>query len=288
VPDLNGRHIVITGGSMGIGLAVAGTLADAGARLTLVARGRSELQRACDALPGEGHRWRAFDVAREEGWEELLAETDEIYGLVHAAAVIDPVGAIGTYSPEAFRRTVEINLIGSHLAVHFCLPLLAAAGGSVVLFGGGGATSPLPRYDAYAASKAGVARLVENLAPVLAEDGISINGVAPGFVITRMHDVTLAAGAQNAGAAYFQTTLSRIDEGGFPSSEAAQLVAVLLGGVPFTGKLISAQWDPWRDAEFHQRLAASSDLGTIRRIDGVQFGPLGPESDGSIPEASRA
>jgi NAD(P)-dependent dehydrogenase (short-subunit alcohol dehydrogenase family) len=288
VPDLKGRHVVVTGGSMGIGLAVADTLAAAGARLTLVARGQSQLRRVCEALPGEGHRWRAFDIGREEGWEALVAETDEIYGLVHAAAVIDPVGAIGTYSPEEFRRTIEINLIGSHLAVHFCLPLLVAGGGSVVLFGGGGATSALPRYDAYAASKAGVARLVENLAPVLAEGGVSINCVAPGFVITRMHDVTLAAGAENAGLAYFERTLSQIDEGGFPSSEAAQLVLLLLAGVPFTGKLISAQWDPWRDAEFHQRLAANSDLGTIRRIDGVQFGPLGAESDRSAPEASRA
>jgi NAD(P)-dependent dehydrogenase (short-subunit alcohol dehydrogenase family) len=288
VPDLKGRHVVVTGGSMGIGLAVADTLAAAGARLTLVARGQSQLRRVCEALPGEGHRWRAFDVGREEGWEALVAETDEIYGLVHAAAVIDPVGAIGTYSPEEFRHTIEINLIGSHLAVHFCLPLLVAGGGSVVLFGGGGATSALPRYDAYAASKAGVARLVENLAPVLAEGGVSINCVAPGFVITRMHDVTLAAGAENAGLAYFERTLSQIDEGGFPSSEAAALVLLLLAGVPFTGKLISAQWDPWRDAEFHQRLAANSDLGTIRRIDGVQFGPLGTESDRSAPEASRA
>jgi 3-oxoacyl-[acyl-carrier protein] reductase len=273
---------------MGLGLAVAGELAAAGARLTLVARGASDLQRVCDALPGDGHRWRAFDIAREDGWERLVAETEELHGLVHAAAVIDPVGAIGTYTPAEFRRTVEINLIGSHLAVHFCLPLLAAQRGSAVMFGGGGATSPLPRYDAYAASKAGVARLVENLAPVLAETGVSINCVAPGFVVTRMHDVTLAAGAENAGLAYFERTLSQIAEGGFPSSEAAQLVLLLLGGVPFTGKLISAQWDPWREVEFHRRLASSKDLGTIRRIDGVQFGPLETASDTPAPETSRA
>ena len=45
--------------------------------------------------------------------------------------------------------------------------------------------------------------------------------------------------------------------------------------VPFTGKLISAQWDPWRDPAFHQRLASEADLATVRRIDGVLFGAIG-------------
>jgi hypothetical protein len=62
-----------------------------------------------------------------------------------------------------------------------------------------------------------------------------------------------------------------VAEGGFPANEAAELVCVLLEGVPFSGKLISAQWDPWRDESFHARLAGDRSFGTLRRIDGVQF-----------------
>jgi 3-oxoacyl-[acyl-carrier protein] reductase len=256
---------------MGIGFATAQALAERGARLLLVARGAEALERVAAELPGSGHEHRAFDVSDEAAWEELGVVLDELHGLVCAAAVIDPVGKIGAYAPTAFRRTLEINLFGSFLAVHHCLPALRAGSGSVVLFGGGGATSPLPRYDAYAASKAAVVRLAENLAPALAEEGISINCVAPGFVITRMHDSTLAAGPEGAGEDYYARTQKGIAEGGFPASEAAELVCRLLQGVPFSGKLISAQWDPWRDESFLERFAAERDLGTLRRIDGVQF-----------------
>jgi NAD(P)-dependent dehydrogenase (short-subunit alcohol dehydrogenase family) len=274
VRDLVGRHVVVTGGSMGIGLAAARSLADRGARLTLVARGEEALRQACEQLPGSEHEWVAFDVSDDQAWRTFAARVDQLDGLVCAAAVIEPVGPIGTYEPHAFRRTIEINLIGSYLAVHNCLPSLRAARGSIVLFGGGGATSPLPRYDPYAASKAAVVRLAENLASVLEEDGIRINCVAPGFVITRMQDVTLAAGREGAGSAQFDRTVAGIREGGVPASEAAELVCLLVAGVPFTGKLISAEWDPWRTEAFQQKLAADSSLGTLRRIDGRQYGSL--------------
>jgi NAD(P)-dependent dehydrogenase (short-subunit alcohol dehydrogenase family) len=260
-------RILITGGSTGIGLAVAEWLAAKGHRLVLVARDENKLTTATDSLAGGGHAWHAFDVSDEEAWRGL--ELGELHGLVCAAAVIDPIGAVGEYEPAAFRRTLEINVFGTLLAVHSCLPALRATGGSIVLFGGGGATAPFPRYDAYAASKAAIARLAENLAITLAP--IVVNCVAPGFVATRMHESTLAAGREAAGAEYYERTRRELAVGGFPAREAAELVALLLAGVPFTGKLISAQWDPWRDPAFHRRLAAEPQLATIRRIDGVSF-----------------
>ena len=89
------------------------------------------------------------------------------------------------------------------LALQFALPRLRARGGRAVTFSGGGGTSPLPRYDAYAASKAAVIRLTENLA---AGGEIEVNAVAPGFVATRMHDETLRAGPEAAGQSYYQRT----------------------------------------------------------------------------------
>lgn len=262
--------VLVTGGSMGIGLAVAQALAAEGHRLVLVARGGDALEQAAASLPGVGHRWHAFDVSDEAAWGRV--ELDELHGLVCAAAVLAPVGAVGEYEPAEFRRTLEINVLGTLLAVHACLPALHAGAGSIVTFGGGGATAPLPRYDAYAASKAAVARLSENLAVALAP--LPVNCVAPGFVATRMHEATLSAGPDAVGRAYYERTQRELETGGFPAAEAAELVLLLLSGVPFTGKLISAQWDPWRDPTFHQRLADQPDLATVRRIDGVLFGSV--------------
>ena len=255
---------------MGIGLAAAHELARRGHQLVLVARGAEALESACGLLPGNGHTWHSLDVSDARAWTPVVQQ--ELHGLVCAAAVIDPVGAVGDYAPEAFRRTLEINVCGTLFAIHHCLDALRAGDGAIVTFSGGGGTAPLPRYDAYAASKAAVVRLTENLAETL--HPMRINCVAPGFVATRMHESTLAAGPRLAGSEYYERTLRQLDDGGVPASEAAELVCVLLGRVPFTGKLISAQWDPWRDPEFHLRLATDSSLGTLRRIDEVQYGRL--------------
>ena len=77
----------------------------------------------------------------------------------------------------------------------------------------GAERSPLPRYDAYAASKAAVVRLTENLA---ASEDVEINSVAPGFVATRMHQQTLQAGPHAAGQGYYDRTRTELAGGGFP------------------------------------------------------------------------
>jgi NAD(P)-dependent dehydrogenase (short-subunit alcohol dehydrogenase family) len=268
------RRVLVTGGSMGIGRAVAEELAGAGAELVLLARGAEELEATVAALPGEGHRAVAMDVTDAAAWEELVAGLDRLDAVVAAAGVLGPVGPVEEYDPGEFMRALEINLLGTILAVRSCLPLIRAADrGAIVTFSGGGATGPLPRYDAYAASKAAVVRLTENWARDLDGTGIRVNAVAPGFVATRIHEATLAAGPEAAGADYFARTERDLADGGVPATEAAELVRTLIDPelTAFSGKLVSAQWDPWREAGFRERLAAETDLATIRRIDDVFF-----------------
>jgi NAD(P)-dependent dehydrogenase (short-subunit alcohol dehydrogenase family) len=272
------RAVLITGGSRGIGRAVAIALAQRGWRVMLLARDRHGLERARSELPGEGHEAFALDVTDEIGWAQLAQSLHDVRGLVCAAAVLDPVGPIGSYAVADFRRTLEINVVGTLLAIHACLPGLRASRGAVVTFGGGGATAPLPRFDAYAASKAAVARLSENIAEELAGQGVRVNCVAPGFVATGIHQSTLAAGPELAGAGYFERTRAELERGGVPASEAAELVCQLIAGdpdAPFTGKLISAQWDEWREPSFRRRLVEERDLATLRRIDDELFTATG-------------
>jgi len=265
---------LVTGGSKGIGRAVAGALAEQGWSLTLVARDQQELEAACAELPGEGHRPLALDVADEGAWERAAGELGDVHGLVCAAARLDPIGPVGSYAPQEFLRTLQVNVLGTLLAIGACLPALRASAGAVVTFSGGGATAPLARFDAYAASKAAVARLSENMAGELEKEGVRINCVAPGFVVTDIHKSTLAAGPELVGADYYERTLKEMEKGGVPPGEAAELVCLLLGDDPdfaFAGKLISAQWDPWREAAFRRRLAEEPELATLRRIDDVFF-----------------
>jgi 3-oxoacyl-[acyl-carrier protein] reductase len=185
--------------------------------------------------------------------------------------VLDPIGPADTVDPQAFRRTFEVNLLGTFNALHHALPSLRERGGAAVTFSGGGATGPLARYDAYAASKAAVVRLTENVAA--AEPSVRINAVAPGFVATDIHAATLAAGPEAVGAAYFERTRRDLDAGGVGTEPAAALVAFLLSAAAagISGKLLSAQWDPWQEPAFRHRLAAEPDLATLRRIDDQFF-----------------
>jgi len=266
------RRAIVTGGSKGIGHAVAEALAARAWRVVLVARDERTLARAARELPGEGHECFALDVSDESAWRELSPHLDVVDGLVCAAGVLEPVGPIGSYSASDFRRTLEVNVLGTLLAIDACLPALREREGSVVTFSGGGATAPLPRFDAYAASKAAVVRLSENIAAELREDRVRVNCVAPGFVATDIHQATIAAGPARAGEAYFERTREELEHGGVPPTEAAELVCLLLeGDAQFTGKLISAQWDPWRDPDFRRSLAAEPSLATLRRIDDVLF-----------------
>jgi 3-oxoacyl-[acyl-carrier protein] reductase len=270
--------VLITGASKGIGRAVAEALAERGWRVSLVAREERTLERTRGELPGEGHEVFAMDVTDEDAWGRLAEDLGDLHGLVCAAAVIDPVGPIGSYTVAAFRRTLDVNVVGTLLAISACLPGLRSSRGAVATFSGGGATAPLPRFDAYAASKAAVARLSENIAPVLFDEGVRINCIAPGFVATDMHRSTLEAGPELAGTDYFERTRSELQRGGVPASEAAALASQLLEGdseAPFTGKLISAQWDPWREPSFWRRLAEEPDLATLRRIDDELFAAIG-------------
>ncbi len=269
---LSGRRILVSGASRGIGAAVCRHLAALGAQLVLVARQAAALEAVRSSLPGGPHRVMSFDVADAQAWEgaaPALRGDGAVHGVVTAAAILGPIGTPGTWDVGAFRRTFEVNVVGTLLPILHTLDGLRATRGAIVAFSGGGATSPLPRFDAYAASKAAVVRLVENLAVELAADGIRANCVAPGFVATDMHRGTLEAGPEVAGADYYARTFRDVEKGGDPPELAAELTAFLLSddAAGITGRLISARWDPWREASFRQLLRADPDLGRIRRID---------------------
>ena len=239
----------------------------------LAARRDDELAELAELLAGGPHDTLTIDVADEEAWlsaTSQVAPDGLLHGIVALAGRLSPIGPIGSWSVNDFRRTLEVNLIGSLLSISCNLNALRAAKGSVVTFSGGGATGPFPRYDAYAASKVAVVRLTENLAMELVDTGIRLNSVAPGFVVSKMHEQTLAAGPTLVGDEYYERTRKIVQSGaGDSPALAAELVAFLLSdeAAGISGKLLSARWDPWQDETFQARLRNEPDLATLRRID---------------------
>jgi NAD(P)-dependent dehydrogenase (short-subunit alcohol dehydrogenase family) len=274
---LSGGHdvVVVTGGSMGIGFACADAVLAAGARVVLAARGAAALERAREALArthGAG-RVRACrcDVSVESDVDGLFAEASgfgRLGGVVHAAAVIGPIGAVTDTEPAAWLDAVRIDLFGTYLVLRAAAASLRESGGGrIVLLSGGGAAAPFPNYSAYACSKAAVVRLAETAAHELAAHGIAVNALAPGFVATRMHDATLAAG-ERAGTDYLARTKRELAAGGVPADLAAQAAVFLLSeaSAGITGRLFAAGRDDAASWRAHVREIAAGDLFTLRRI----------------------
>ncbi len=273
--DLFEKNILITGGSLGIGFATAQACLKGGGRVTICARNGGDVAAAVEKLKAEGYQnisGISADVTQQEQIEAALDTVESQFGavnsVIHAAGVLGPIGNLTQVNPEAWFETIRINLFGTLLvARQTCLRLHKSGGGRIVLFSGGGAAYPFPNYTAYACSKVGVVRLTETIAQEMTPHNIEINCVAPGFVITRLHQQTLAAG-ELAGKDYLERTRTEIAKGGVSPTVAAETAAFLISDAAkgITGKFVAAPYDGWRDWTKHLEELQNTDIFTLRRI----------------------
>jgi NAD(P)-dependent dehydrogenase (short-subunit alcohol dehydrogenase family) len=273
--DLTGRNVLITGGSRGIGYATAAACLRAGARVTIAARTAMTVQDAVDRLRGQelgDVEGVCCDVSDLVGVDAAIAHAESsfgrIHGLVHAAAVLSPIGPVIDVEPEEWLDTVRVNLFGTFLVVRqVARHMVQHGGGRMVCLSGGGASGPFPNFTAYASSKVAVVRFCETVAAELAPLGVEVNCLAPGFVATRMHEQTLIAG-ERAGREYLESTKAQLDSGGVPSEVAADAAAFLLseGAAGITAKFVSAPHDDVRNWPEHLPELEGSDLFTLRRV----------------------
>src|SRR5215207_230101 len=199
--ELAGKVAIVTGGSRGIGAAAGAALADAGAAVVLVARNGSAASRVADAIVAQGGRaaGNACDVADYASVEAAVAETERRFGppdiLVNNAGVIEPIGPLAQSDPAAWRRNIDINLVGAYHALRAVLPyMLDRGGGAIVNLSSGAAHRPLEGWSAYCAAKAGLAMLTEAAARETAGSGIRVFGLSPGVIDTDMQGTIRASG----------------------------------------------------------------------------------------------
>ncbi|MGH9430081.1 MAG: SDR family oxidoreductase [Terriglobia bacterium] len=189
--SLNGRVVLVTGGSRGIGLAIAAACATAGAELMLVARDRKSLQRAADGLPGETHIFAA-DASQARSVRQLFkfikAKVGRLDVLVNNAGVF-------TYKPfarttlEDWKRNIGANLTSLFLVTQAALPLLLRSRSPhIVNILSVSSRSAFPNCSAYTASKFGALGFTRVLAEELRSKGVRVSAVLPGSTSTRMTD----------------------------------------------------------------------------------------------------
>jgi NAD(P)-dependent dehydrogenase (short-subunit alcohol dehydrogenase family) len=180
------RSALVTGGSRGIGLAIARTLDEEGFALTLAARNAERVAAAADEL---GALAVTADVSEEEDCERLVAEHVERHGgldvLVNSAG-IGIGGNVETLSTKHIDLQLEVNIRGLVLVTRAAIPHLRESRGLVVNLASIAGTMPTPGLSIYGASKAAVISFTRSLNDELAGDGIRATALCPGFVDTDM------------------------------------------------------------------------------------------------------
>ena len=274
---LAGLNALITGGSQGLGKAIAEQFLREGADIVICARSEKDLVATRDELatkfPARKVLAKPCDVANETQVSALIAFAAQQLGPLHAlvlnAGIYGPMGPTESVDLDEWRRALDINLFGVLLPCRAIIPHFKKAGrGKIVVLSGGGATNPLPNISAYAASKAAVVRLMETLAEELRSHHVDVNAIAPGALATRLVDEVLAAGPAKVGAAFYEKNKQWKAKGATPLELGAGLAVYLASAESdgITGKLLSAQWDPWRTLHEHREELAKSDIYCLRRI----------------------
>ncbi len=188
--NLGGRAVVVTGATSGIGRQTALALSRQGARVALIGRRETELAETRDMLAGEGHMVAPYDLTDHSGVSALLrgiaAELGPLDGLVHAAGV-HVTAPLRIATADQTAALFDINVTSAlMLAKAFRHPKVRAESSSIVLLSSAVGLVGEAGVSAYAASKAAVASLGKSLALELAREGVRVNSIAAGIVMTAL------------------------------------------------------------------------------------------------------
>ena len=190
--NFHGQHIVVTGGSSGIGLVTAGLLASRGAHVSLIARRKELLDEAVAGI-GEHAAGFAADVGEKDQLDATLdaaaAHFGPIHGLFANAGLTGGFTPAVAFDPAVFEQTIRVNLISVFWAIQKVLPAMIEAKNGVILVTGSMASKRgMAMNPAYVSSKHGVLGLTRAIAVEMAPHNVRANCIIPGFIKTEALD----------------------------------------------------------------------------------------------------
>jgi NAD(P)-dependent dehydrogenase (short-subunit alcohol dehydrogenase family) len=212
--SLHGRVAVVTGGSSGIGRAIAGALAHAGASVVVVARKESELAATVEELVADGCRaaWVSGDLGTRDGVRRAAEKASEAFGepdiLVNSAGVNlrPPMGELGE---EVWDTTMAVNLEAPHLLGQRFGPGMAERGfGRIIHITSQQAHRAFVQSGAYGVSKGALESLARSQAEAWSPHGVTCNTLVPGFVMTPLN-ARLASDPEKVAALAARTMVGR-------------------------------------------------------------------------------
>ena len=201
--DLTGRHAIVTGGSRGIGEAIADALAAAHATLTIMGRDLTKLNDAGHSIAA-AHNVPVTTIQCDVSDESSVAAAFEAARAAHGTPYIlinnagQAEGAtVAETSLELWQRLLAVNLTGTFLCTRQVLePMLAAGAGRIVNIASTAGLKGAARIAAYSASKHGVIGFTRSVAMEVARTGVTVNAVCPSYTDTEMTERTISAVAQ--------------------------------------------------------------------------------------------
>lgn len=197
--DPSDRVVAVTGGSAGIGAAIAKMAAQCGAKVAVMARDEDEIRKIVSEIENDGGQAMAAkaDVTISDevdaAFNQIAKRYGRIDGVVANAGINGTWAPIDQLSPEQWRKTIDVNLTGTYLTIHHSVPHLRKQGsGSIVIMSSinGTRTFSNEGASAYASSKAGQFALAKMLALELAPSKIRVNVICPGAIESDIHDKT--------------------------------------------------------------------------------------------------
>ncbi|MFF2922037.1 SDR family oxidoreductase [Streptomyces celluloflavus] len=286
--SLDGQVVVVTGAARGVGALLARKLSARGATLALVGLEPAELAAVAASLHGPAHHWHA-DVTDHEAMARVADEVKDRFGKVDVVVANAGVATGGPFmgsDPVAWRRVIEVNLIGGAVTGRAFLPALMASRGYFLQIASLAAITPAPMMTAYCASKSGVEAFAHSLRAEVGHKGVRV-GV--GYLSWTDTDMVRGADQEDV-MRELRARLPWPSNKTYPLGPAVDRIAA---GIERRSAHVYGQW--WLRGMQSFRGGLPAVIGTVGRremrrfgdrVDGLRVGLVG--AGGAADEKARA